>query len=101
MFALNHAGVIPDIMCVGKALTGGVMSLAATVCTRKVSHAISSASEDRGGGLLMHGPTFMANPLACAVAAASLELLDTGHWREQVFELSNLYLFRLEQRLYS
>ncbi len=76
LFAAEHAGVSPDIMCVGKAITGGVMSFAATIANDLVRDGLST-----DGGVLMHGPTFMGNALACSVATASLDLLMQGDWR--------------------
>ena len=80
MFAADAAGVSPDIMCLGKAMTGGYLTLAAVLCTPTIGERIS-ASES---GVLMHGPTYMGNPLACAVALANLELLAGSDWEGEV-----------------
>lgn len=85
LFACEHAQISPDIMCVGKSMTGGTMTLAATLCTNAVSEAICHGE----AGVLMHGPTFMGNPLACAAANASIDLLTGGPWQNAVANIEN------------
>ncbi|WP_209507664.1 MULTISPECIES: adenosylmethionine--8-amino-7-oxononanoate transaminase [unclassified Ruegeria] len=84
MFAMDHAGVVPDILCLGKALTGGHITLAATIATEAVARGIGESE----AGVLMHGPTYMANPLACSAGVASLDQLQQRNWKQEVASIS-------------
>lgn len=85
LFACDHAGISPDIMCLGKALTGGYLSLAATLCSEDIARGICEGE----AGVFMHGPTFMGNPLACAIANASIDLLLSQDWQANIARLQN------------
>lgn len=92
LFACEWAQITPDIMCLGKSLTGGYMTLAATICTEKVSHGIC----DGDAGCFMHGPTFMGNPLACAVANASIEQLLNEDWQSNIARIETVLKQQIE-----
>lgn len=83
LFACEHANISPDILCAGKSLTGGYLTLAATLCTDAISQTLCSGEP----GVFMHGPTFMANPLACSVAIASIKLLLDSPWKERISKI--------------
>jgi len=93
MWGCDHANITPDIMTVGKGLTGGMMSLAAMLSSKNISDTISASKF----GVLMHGPTFMGNALACSVANASLELLTSSNWKEKVNNIESIFTLELEE----
>jgi adenosylmethionine-8-amino-7-oxononanoate aminotransferase len=96
LWGCDHAGIRPDIMTVGKSITGGMMTLAAMICTKNISDTISNSEI----GVLMHGPTFMGNALACSVANASLDLFLDSPWESRVKNIENIFSKELEELKY-
>jgi len=92
LFAMQHAGVVPDILCLGKALTGGMMTMAAVMATQEIAQTVNQST----AGVFMHGPTFMANPMACAVAHASIQLLLQDDWQARVKQIEAIMQQQLE-----
>ena len=92
LFAMHHAEVVPDILCLGKALTGGMMTLAAIMTSTEIAQQINQSA----AGVFMHGPTFMANPLACAVASSSISLLLESDWQSRVRQIESTMREHLE-----
>jgi adenosylmethionine---8-amino-7-oxononanoate aminotransferase len=92
MFACEYAGVCPDILCVGKALSGGFISLAATLTTQEISACFATGE----AGVFMHGPTFMANPLACAMSLENLALLESYDWQSKIRSIESQLQAELE-----
>lgn len=91
LFAYKHADIIPDILCIGKALTGGMISLSATITTKKIANIISNSKAN----CFMHGPTFMGNPLACAVASENISILQEKKWKNQVLKIESILKINL------
>ena len=91
LFATEHTSILPDILCLGKALTGGYLSLAATLCNDQVADTIGQSEVK----ILMHGPTFMGNPLACSIANASIDLLLSKDWLADITRLSRSFTLHL------
>ncbi|MEM9338224.1 MAG: adenosylmethionine--8-amino-7-oxononanoate transaminase [Bacteroidota bacterium] len=95
LFACEHAEIAPDVLCLGKALTGGYLSFAATLCSSHVAETICQGE----AGVFMHGPTFMGNPLACSIANKSIELLFQSSWQEQVRDIAGQLQEELNEAL--